>query len=153
MSPHRAGFIVPRAFLLAMCVLVLALPASASAQVSVGIGLVVGQGQARRLSPPPARGSWRQPGYDRYDQVAYGNGYTDGYEKGIEDGSRWRSFDPDRHRRYRNADHYYSRRYGPRFEYQRAYRDGFLAGYQVGYREAGRYRGYSRDKDPRRRPY
>jgi hypothetical protein len=153
MLHHRAGFIVPRALLLGACVFAIALPATAGAQVSVGVGVAIGQGQARRLPPPPARGSWNQPGGGRYDQLAYGNGYTDGYEKGLEDGRRWRTFDPNRHRRYRNADHYYNRHYGPRFEYQRAYRDGFLAGYQMGYREVGRYRGYSRGSDPRRRPY
>jgi hypothetical protein len=145
---HRTGFIV----LLTACGVLLALPATAGAQVSVGVGVVIGQGQARRLPPAPAHGAWNRPGGGQYHQFAYGNGYTDGYEKGIEDGRHWRTFDPERHRRYRNADHRYDRRYGPRFEYQRAYRDGFLAGYQMGYREAGRYRGYSRDWDPRRRP-
>jgi hypothetical protein len=148
MLHHRAGFIV----LLAACGVVLALPATAGAQVSVGVGVVIGQGPARRLPLPPARGAWNRPGGEPYYQLAYGNGYADGYEKGIEDGRRWRSFDPNRHRRYRDADHRYNRRYGPRVEYQRAYRDGFLAGYQMGYREAGWYRGYSRDRDPRRQP-
>ncbi len=145
---HRTGFIVLRTLLLGASVFVLALPATAAAQVSVGV--TIGQGPARRL-PPPARGVLNRPGGGQVYQLAYSNGYADGHEKGIEDGRHWRSFDPDRHSRYRNADHRYNRRYGPRFEYQRAYRDGFLAGYQVAYRDTSRYRGYSRDWDPRRR--
>jgi hypothetical protein len=134
--------------------LVVATPERAAGQGSVGFGITIQQGWGRQLPPPPPlRGMRYQPRNDRYYQVAYRNGYTDGYEKGIEDGRRWRSFDPNRHRRYRNADHYYDRRYGPRFEYESAYRDGFISGYQIGYQETGRYRGYSRGNDPRRRPY
>jgi hypothetical protein len=154
MLHSRAPFIAPLALLLAACTFVLALPAAAGAQGAFGLGVTIAQGQGRPLPTAPLPPAVRYQGArNRYFQLAYGNGYTDGHEKGIEDGRHWRSFDPERHRRYRDADHRYDRRYGPRVEYQRAYRDGFLAGYRMGYREAGRYRGYSRDWDPRRRPY
>jgi hypothetical protein len=83
----------------------------------------------------PDRGRSGRFGYD----VAFDNGFADGYEKGFED---WRDrdrYDPLRHRRYRSADRGYDRRYGSKGQYQNAYRDGFRVGYEQAYREAARY--------------
>ncbi len=81
-------------------------------------------------------GYGQRPGYD---SVAYDNGIRDGIEKGREDLSKNRSFDPRRHKWYREGDHDYNRRYGSRDLYKDEYRRGFTAGYEQGYRQ-GRYR-------------
>jgi flagellar biosynthesis/type III secretory pathway protein FliH len=87
-------------------------------------------------------------GYGRYGNGGYGyGGYSpafdtgarDGYEKGVEDARKNRSFDPVRHRWYRDAERDYRREYGSREQYRDVYRRGFQEGYQRGYRE-GRYR-------------
>jgi flagellar biosynthesis/type III secretory pathway protein FliH len=80
----------------------------------------------------------------RSDDYAFHNGYVDGYEKGVEDARKHRSYDVQRHRRYRNGDRNYERWYGPREFYENVYRDGFRVGYDQAYREGARY-GY----DPR----
>ena len=80
------------------------------------------------------------PGYGgaRYSP-ALDNGARDGYEKGVEDARRNRSFDPVRHKWYRDAERHYRGEYGPRDRYRDVYRRGFQQGYERGYRE-GRYR-------------
>jgi hypothetical protein len=154
MLQHRTRAILAVvAPLVAACALVLATPERAAAQVSLGFGVVIGYDQGRRIPPPPSTGAWYGSRDNRQYQFAYSNGYTDGYEKGRDDGRDWRAFDPMRHRRYREADHKYNRRLGPRVEYERAYRDGFRAGYEASYREAQAYRGYPRGRDPRWQPY
>jgi flagellar biosynthesis/type III secretory pathway protein FliH len=100
----------------------------------------------------PGTYSSRSPGgYSSYgystrgrDDYAYRNGHQDGWEKGLEDTRKHRSYDLLRHRRYRNGDHNYERWYGPREFYESVYRDGFRAGYDQAYRQGVRY-GY----DPR----
>ena len=67
------------------------------------------------------------------------NGVNDGYEKGIDDARRRRSFDPLRHEWYRSGDRHYEGRFGPREQYKDSYREGFKSGYERGYRE-GEYR-------------
>src|SRR5512139_2192685 len=91
-------------------------------------------------------GGYSSYGYTRggRDDYAYRNGYQDGVEKGLEDTRKHRSYDPPRHRRYRNGDHNYERWYGPKEYYESVYRDGFRAGYDQAYRQGVRY-GY----DPR----
>lgn len=69
---------------------------------------------------------------------AFSNGYEDGYDKGRDDGRDRDRFDPNRHSRYRSADHGYERRYGSKDVYRNVYRDGFRDGYQAGYREGRR---------------
>jgi hypothetical protein len=69
-----------------------------------------------------------------YATPAYDNGYRDGLEKGREDTDRRNSFDPVRHKEYRNADRGYNNRYGSKDQYKLTYRDGFEAGYQAAYR-------------------
>jgi hypothetical protein len=50
----------------------------------------------------------------------------------------FRSYDVQRHSRYRSADRGYDDRYGSRDEYRNVYRDGFQVGYDEGYRGSGR---------------
>ena len=66
-------------------------------------------------------------------QVPYRNGYQDGLEKGREDARDGDRYDPNRHSRYRSADHGYNNRYGSKNDYKLVYRDGFEAGYRTGY--------------------
>ncbi len=71
---------------------------------------------------------------------AFQNGRNDGYEKGVEDARKNRSFDPLRHKWYRSGDHEYRGEYGPKDSYRDIYRRGFQEGYDLGYRGGGRYR-------------
>jgi hypothetical protein len=87
-----------------------------------------------RQSPPAAYG---RAGV-RLD-VAAQQGYSDGYEAGLDDGRNGRRFDPVAERRYRNADRGYNNSYCPRERYKASYRSGFLPGYEVGYQDAARY--------------
>jgi flagellar biosynthesis/type III secretory pathway protein FliH len=74
-----------------------------------------------------------------YDQAAFDNGARDGYEKGVEDARKGRSYDPLRHDWYRSADRNYDRQYGTKDAYRDVYRQGFKDGYERGYR-GGYYR-------------
>jgi hypothetical protein len=77
--------------------------------------------------------------------VAVQQGYSDGYEAGVNDARARRQFDPIGERRYRSADRGYNRSYGPKDRYQVNYRTGFREGYEDGYRAvAGRPGGYNR---------
>jgi hypothetical protein len=76
---------------------------------------------------------------DRRRDVAFDNGYADGYEKGINDARDRHSFDPTRHKWYRAGNRHYDSRYGPRAQYENIYRDGFRSGYDAGYRDGNRY--------------
>ena len=60
---------------------------------------------------------------------------NDGYEKGREDARDRDSYDPLRHKWYREGDHDYKSQYGPRQQYENVYRQGFKEGYDSGYRE------------------
>ena len=71
------------------------------------------------------------------NNVAYDNGYRDGLAKGTEDARDRDSFDPVRHKEYRNADRGYNSRYGTKDQYKLTYRDGFDAGYSQSYRQNG----------------
>ena len=68
-----------------------------------------------------------------YVSVATQSGYRDGLEAGRDDWRHHDRFDPANSRRYRNADHDYDRRYGPRDEYKREYRAAFERGYREGF--------------------
>jgi flagellar biosynthesis/type III secretory pathway protein FliH len=61
-------------------------------------------------------------------------GYRDGMEHGRSDFRKRRSFDPNRHDDFRDADDGYKSSYGDKREYQSAYRRGFEDGYRQGYR-------------------
>ena len=78
-------------------------------------------------------------GYRDYGGAALQNGANDGYEKGVEDAHKNRSYDPRRHEWYRSGDRHYDGRFGSREQYKDPYRRGFMDGYDRGYRE-GRYR-------------
>jgi flagellar biosynthesis/type III secretory pathway protein FliH len=77
--------------------------------------------------------------YGGYTSIAVQNGVNDGYEKGVEDARKNRSFDPLRHAWYRSGDRHYEGRFGSREQYKDLYRQGFRDGYERGFRE-GRYR-------------
>jgi hypothetical protein len=77
----------------------------------------------------------------RLNDVAFDNGYADGYEKGLDDARDGRSADPTRHGWYRSADRHYDPQYGSRAHYANIYRDGFKSGYQAGFGDGERYGG------------
>jgi hypothetical protein len=85
----------------------------------------------RRHGPDVYR-SWPGTGYA---SPASQNGYRDGYAQGRDDGRDGDRYDPVRGSRYREGDHDYDRRYGPRDDYKRDYRAAFQQGYDQGYRE------------------
>jgi hypothetical protein len=70
---------------------------------------------------------------------ALANGERDGYEKGREDARDRDSFDPLRHKWYREGDRHYEREYGPKAQYEDQYRQGFRRGYERGFREWSYY--------------
>jgi hypothetical protein len=80
---------------------------------------------------PPAVAYPRVEG--RFESLAARNGYRDGVDAGRHDARDRNRFDPSRAKRYREGDHDYDRRYGPREEYKREYRAAFEAGYREGY--------------------
>jgi hypothetical protein len=97
------------------------------------------------------RGAWRGDrgyggrGYDRGDRIAFEKGYEEGLEDGRKDRDRRRRFDPARHDEYRDGDHGYRERYGPRYEYVRGFRSGYLRGYRDGF-DVRRYGRTARDR-------
>ena len=88
-------------------------------------------------SSPSYPGSYGR--YGGYSNYAVQNGVNDGYEKGLEDARRNRSFDPLRHDWYRSGDRHYESQYGSKDQYKDLYRQGFRDGYDRGFQE-GRYR-------------
>ncbi len=87
--------------------------------------------------PASSPGSYGR--YGGYYDVASQNGVNDGYEKGLEDARKNRSFDPLRHDWYRSGDRHYEGRYGSKEQYKDLYRQGFREGYNRGFQD-GRYR-------------
>lgn len=75
-----------------------------------------------------------------YAGPGYQYGFSEGYEKGIEDLRDRDPYEPARHKWYREGDRHYSSRYGSRDAYKNEYRMGFREGYDRAFREAGRYR-------------
>lgn len=69
----------------------------------------------------------------RFESPAAANGYRDGLDAGRHDARDRNRFDPAGAKRYREGDHDYDRRYGPRDEYKREYRAAFEQGYREGY--------------------
>jgi flagellar biosynthesis/type III secretory pathway protein FliH len=91
-----------------------------------------GQGGYRN----PGQGGYGYPGQGGYGySPAHANGVSDGYEKGREDARDRDSYDPLRHKWYREGDRNYKSSYGPRQRYETLYRQGFQEGYERGYRE------------------
>lgn len=83
--------------------------------------------------PRETGGYYGRGGYS--EAPAYQTGFRDGLEKGRDDASHRRAFDPNRQSWYRSADRGYNSRYGSRNEYERIYRDAFEQGYSSGYRD------------------
>jgi len=98
-------------------------------------------GQLGRAGAPPPWSNGRGIGnrsIARYDLAAQ-FGYNDGYEAGLRDGQKRRSFDPISEGRYRSGDHGYERSYGSRDVYKANYRDTFRMGYEEGFTDGRRY--------------
>jgi len=108
-----------------------------------GARVIYGPSAADRYREAPRYGSPygdRYPGAGApYAGLGFDQGYRDGYEKGREDARDRDSYDPVRHRWYRNGDRGYDRRFGPKDAYKLAYREGFSSGYDRSYRDAGVY--------------
>ncbi len=77
--------------------------------------------------------------YESAGQLGYSQGYHDGFEKGEEDYRKHRRPELSRHDRYRDADHGYKSRYGPKPAYRYGYREGFEEGYREAYGGRRRY--------------
>jgi hypothetical protein len=81
-------------------------------------------------------------------RYAYGVGQDRGYHEGLkcgrDDARHDRHFAPERHGRYRDCDHGYNRRFGPRGAYANGYRDGFERGYREAFGQWGPRHGRDR---------
>lgn len=99
-------------------------------------------GEWGRRGTPDGYSAGRAGAYGGYHRVgrAYDIGYRDGLEEGRQDRHGRDRFNPARHRRYRSADHGYSKRYGPKDAYRDVYRQGFVAGYDAAFRAGHGYR-------------
>src|SRR5262245_6327463 len=84
----------------------------------------------------------RGPGRLRgYQEPAFARGYSDGWDKGLDDGRDRDRYDPVRHGDYKDGDNGYERSYGSKDAYKNNYRAGFRQGYEDAYRDArGGYR-------------
>jgi flagellar biosynthesis/type III secretory pathway protein FliH len=103
-------------------------------------GYSAGYSRFSRYGGTGPGGEYGRPGpYGRYYSPALENGIRDGYEKGLEDARKNRSYDILRHSWYRSGDRDFERRYGSKEAYKDAYRRGFQQGYDRGFRER-RYR-------------
>src|SRR5262245_3233224 len=79
------------------------------------------------------------------ERRAYDNGYREGLEQGRNDARRNRSFSPERHGEFRDADDGYHRGEGDREFYRHAFRHGFQSGYRESYDRVMRgYGSYNR---------
>ena len=86
---------------------------------------------SRVLAPRGSRG---------YQEPAYARGYSDGFDKGLDDVRDRDRYDPVRHGDYREADQGYNGSYGSKDAYKNNYRAGFRQGYEDGYRDGTRNR-------------
>jgi hypothetical protein len=83
-------------------------------------------------------------GYGYYSPAS-DKGFSDGYEKGLDDGRDRDRFQPERHKWYREGDRGYKSSFGSRDRYKVEYRDAFRQGYEQGYRDSRTgYRGQAR---------
>jgi len=89
--------------------------------------------------PPWSNGRGRAVGRGDRNDLAWNNGFNDGYEQGLNDGRDRHRNDPYAESRFRDGDRGYNSRYGSRDVYRNAYRDAFVSGYQRGYQEGWRY--------------
>jgi len=70
------------------------------------------------------------PGVER---IARDNGFREGREAGDKDARHGKSFSPERHGDFRDADDGYHRDFGDKEFYRREFRDGYRAGYAESY--------------------
>ncbi len=105
--------------------------------LAAGVALAAPACAARVYDAGYARGGYYPPPPPQpravYVSVATQSGYRDGLDAGRDDWRHRERFDPVRARRYRDGDHGYDRRYGPRDDYRREYRSAFEQGYREGY--------------------
>ena len=87
-------------------------------------------GNGRYPSYPGDRG-----GYGRYSPASE-KGFSEGYEKGLDDGNDGDRFAPEQHKWYREGDRGYKGSYGSRDRYKIEYREAFRQGYDQGYRDS-----------------
>jgi hypothetical protein len=71
-----------------------------------------------------------------YQEPAVSRGYSDGYQRGLDDSRNRRNYDPVGEKDYREADQGYYSGYGSKDAYKNNYRTGFRQGYEEGYRGA-----------------
>lgn len=83
---------------------------------------------------PPEWSNGRERGYG-YSNLAYTNGFNDGYKEGLNDGRHRHRNDPYAESRYRSGDHGFENWYGSRDQYRSSYREAFRSGYERGYAE------------------
>ena len=75
------------------------------------------------------------------ERRAYDYGYREGLEQGNNDARRNRSFSPERHGEFRDADDGFRRGDGDRSFYRQSYRQGFQVGYRESYNRLARSNG------------
>jgi hypothetical protein len=120
-----------------MALSLLALPAQSQAGVHVGVGIRIDNGY------------YYDGRYPDTVRIGYHTGYDDGYNEGVKDARHHERFSFWDEGRYRDGDHGYHGRLGPRYEYVNGYRRGFESGYRRGF-ETSR-RDYDRRDDYRDR--
>ena len=74
--------------------------------------------------------SYRNRGYS---DAAFDSGFRDGMSSGLKDLRQGKSYQPQRHDAYEDADRGYNRSYGDKSLYKQQYREGFLRGYHNGF--------------------
>ncbi len=74
-------------------------------------------------------GNWDRGGSD----LAFSNGFNDGYKEGLNDGRRRHRNDPYAESLYRSGNHGFQGWYGSREEYRWNYRNAFQRGYERGF--------------------
>lgn len=104
-------------------------------------------GRGRGQGNGNGNGSWQR------NDLAFQNGFTDGYDEGLKDVRDRDRFDPSDEGRYRSADHGYKSSYGSKDAYKARYREAFREGYENGFDDGRRYGtgGYD-SRDPRYDP-
>ena len=88
--------------------------------------------------------SWRASRTD-ITRIAQSNGYSEGFEAGLEDRARRDRMSYRDEREYTRADQGYRDSWGQKSVYQSVFRQAFARGYQEAYRGRARNRTYDRD--------
>jgi hypothetical protein len=90
-------------------------------------------GRGRGQGNGNGNGSWQR------NDLAFQNGFTDGYDEGLKTVRDRDRFDPVSEGRYRSGDRGYKSNYGSKDTYKARYREAFRQGYQTGYEDGQRY--------------